>query len=120
MAAVHFIEFDPADNPMQLSKVGNWVFTYLSPQEEFVNIQLALTSVLPRQINEYLQPRRIAIAKTEMDNRWSIDSIECYDSSTGKDVFFTAEDKMGQLVLEKLIYEFDKYDIPLTLAQSST
>lgn len=30
----HYLEFDAFDNPMQLSKVGNWVITFLSPAEE--------------------------------------------------------------------------------------
>ncbi|WP_273777057.1 hypothetical protein [Acinetobacter sp. GSS19] len=120
MATAHFIKFDPADNPMQLSKIGNWVMTYLSPEDELVNIRLAFTTILPQHISEHLQPLRICIAKAEADNHWQIENIECYDSQQGKDVHFHADDAMGQLVLDKLFHEFDHYDIPLTLIRSST
>ena len=39
----HYLEFDAFDNPMQLSKVGNWVITFLSPVEELQFVQLAIT-----------------------------------------------------------------------------
>ena len=47
---LYSFEFDEFDNPMHLSKVGNWVFTFLSPQNQLDHIQLAMTNVIPRSI----------------------------------------------------------------------
>ena len=55
---MHFFAFDAYDNPMQLSKVGNWVITFLSPKDQESQIQLAITNLLPRQISAHLQPTR--------------------------------------------------------------
>lgn len=115
MAATHFLEFHPADNPMQLSKIGNWVFTFLNPENELVDIRLAISSVLTRQVGQYMQLRRICISKTDLDQRWLIDAIECYDSQTGQDLVFSAADEMGHAIMDSLISEFSKYDVPLQL-----
>lgn len=64
MGSAFFLEFDAYDNPMQLSKVGNWVITFLSPKDQEHQIQLAITNVLPRQISAQLQPRRIVIQQS--------------------------------------------------------
>ena len=71
-------EFDPFDHPTQLSKIGNWVITFLSPADEQQDIQLAITYVLPRQANDQLQARRIIINSTANEQRWLIEKIECW------------------------------------------
>src|SRR5690606_41510079 len=85
----HYLEVPLADNPMYLQKVGNWVLTFLSATDELTNIQLAITSVLPRQVSDNLQPVRVIIHNTEVENRWLIQQIECYDSAHGKDEQFS-------------------------------
>ena len=115
MTSRHYLEFHPADNPMYLKKVGNWVLTFLSATDELTNIQLAITSVLPRQVSENLQPVRVIIDKTEIENRWLIQQIECYDSAHGKDEQFSCNDEIGIKVIQSIIQEFDKYDVEVNL-----
>ena len=113
MTSRHYLEFHPADNPMYLKKVGNWVLTFLNSRDELTNIQLAITSVLPRQVSENLQPVRVIIHKTDVENRWLIQQIECYDSAQGKDEQFSCSDEIGNKVIHSIIQEFDKYDVEI-------
>ena len=115
MSALYYLDFHPADNPMYLKKLGNWVITFLSSQDEVANIQLAITSVLPRQLSDNLQPSRIIIHQTECDNRWLIQQIECYNSLDGKDKLLSCHDKVGKQVIQNLIQEFNKYDVEVNL-----
>ncbi|NNH01933.1 hypothetical protein [Acinetobacter sp. ANC 5414] len=115
MTSRHYLEFHPADNPMYLKKVGHWVVTFLSTTDELANIQLAITSVLPRQVSENLQPVRVIIHKTDIENRWLIQQIECYDSAQGKDEQFSCNDEIGIKVIHSIIQEFDKYDVEINL-----
>lgn len=115
MTSLHYLEFHPADNPMHLKKVGNWVLTFLSPKENLNHIQLAITSVLPRQVSENLQPLRVIIDQTEVENRWAIQQIICYNSTQGKDEIFSCDDGIGIKVIENIIQEFNKYDVELSL-----
>ena len=114
MSAAPVLAFDPLDNPMHLSKVGNWVMTFLSPQGQTDTIQLALTYVIPRQVNEVLQPRRIVIHQTAHADQWQIDSVECYDSQLQQDILLDHPESMIK-VLEDLISEFKRYDVNVTL-----
>ena len=115
MTSLHYLEFHPADHPVYLKKIGNWVITFLSPREDLTHIQLAITSVLPRQVSENLQPVRIIINQTEIENRWLIQQIICYNSGQGKDELFSCSDAIGIKVIENLIEEFNKYDVELSL-----
>lgn len=110
------IEFDESDNPMHLSKIGNWLITYLSAKEEQDNIQLAISYVLPRQISDNLQPRRIIIHKSDASShQWHIDQIECYDSASQKEMFIEPDNILWQDILQNLIKEFRRYDVDATL-----
>ncbi|QIO06396.1 hypothetical protein [Acinetobacter shaoyimingii] len=110
------LEFNPLDNPMQLSKIGNWLITYLSAKEELDNIQLAISYVLPRHLNDRLQPRRIVIHKSQTSShQWHIEQIECYDSTAQKEVLIEPNTTMWQEILENLIKEFRRYDVDVTL-----
>lgn len=109
------LEFDPFDHPTQLSKVGNWVFTFLSAPEEMPHIQLAITNVMPRHISDELQPRRVIIHNTEDENIWQIEVVECFNSQTNQEMLFAAADPQSQLVLNSIITEFARYDVNLTL-----
>ena len=115
MSSLHYLEFDAADNPMYLKKVGNWVFTFLTAQAELSTIQLAMTSVLPRQVSEKLQPIRIIIEQTEIENRWLIQQVECYDSEQGKDERLSCNNEIGIKVIQSIIQEFKKYDVDIDL-----
>lgn len=115
MTSLHYLEFHPADNPMYLKKIGNWVLTFLSPQQDLTHIQLAITSVLPRQVSENLQPLRVIIEQTEVENRWLIQQIICYDSTQGHDEIFSCDDAIGVKVIETVMQEFNKYDVKLNL-----
>ncbi|UDM37400.1 hypothetical protein LIS44_09720 [Acinetobacter haemolyticus] len=87
----------------------------MSPREDLTHIQLAITSVLPRQVSENLQPVRIIIDQTEIENRWLIQQIICYNSAQGKDEILSCSDAIGIKVIENLIEEFNKYDVELSL-----
>lgn len=115
----YFLEFDAFDNPMQLSKVGNWVITFLSPKEELENIQLAITYVLPRQANGELQPRRIMICKTSLENTWRIETIECFNSAQNTEVNFSPASQEAQQILQSVQNEFERYDVCVRLKQTS-
>ena len=115
MSFLRYLEFHPADNPMYLKKVGNWVLTFLNSRDELTNIQLAMTSVLPRQVSEKLQPIRIIIEQTEIENRWLIQQVECYDSEQVKDKCLSYKDEIGMKVIQKIIQEFKKYDVDIDL-----
>lgn len=109
------LAFDPFDHPTQLSKVGNWVFTFLSSPEEMPDIRLAITNVMPRHISDELQPRRVIIHNTEDENIWQIEVVECFNSQTNQEVLFPAAAPQSQQVLNFIIAEFARYDVNLTL-----
>lgn len=110
----YLLTFNEFDNPMHLSKVGNWVITYISPQGQLENIQLAITYVLPREANEQLQPRRIVIKQTSEPDQWQIQHIECYNSIQQSDVVVENHPDLVELIIENLIFEFKKYDVEVT------
>ncbi|ATO20038.1 hypothetical protein BS636_10410 [Acinetobacter sp. LoGeW2-3] len=110
----HYLEFDAFDNPMQLSKVGNWVITFISAADDD-HIQLAITYVLPRQISDALQPRRVLIEKTFHEHQWLIQTIECFDSQSNQEVQIAPSDELGQQTLQQILEEFGRYDVNVTL-----
>ncbi|MBD8009173.1 MULTISPECIES: hypothetical protein [Acinetobacter] len=112
-----YLEFDAFDNPMQLSKVGNWVITFLSPAEELQLVQLAITYVLPRQMCDNLQPRRVLIEKSPLEHHWLIQAIECFDSTTRQEISLTPEHPTAQRTLMQILQEFEKYDVNILLKQ---
>ena len=112
------LAFDPFDNPMHLSKVGNWVITFISPQDQVDNIQLAITYVLPRHISDELQARRIVISQTQDENRWRVEQIECYNSQLSSDQCIDLNSNLAQDILKALIGEFNKYDVSVEVISS--
>lgn len=116
MTHANFLVFDDFDNPMHLSKVGNWIITFVSPRDQLTDIVLAITYVLPRQISEALQPRRVLIQQTENMTHWKIQHIECYDSQSQQELILDTENPVTQKTLELILQEFSKYDVDVTLA----
>ena len=113
------LEFNPLDNPMQLSKIGNWLITYVNPKEELDNIQLAISYVLPRQISEELQARRVVIHKLNSVFEWQVHQIECYDSQRQKEVLLAQDDPRWIEILQNIVNEFYRYDVDVTLKTES-
>lgn len=111
----HYLEFDTFDNPMHLSKVGNWVITFVSPPDVLEDIELAITHVMPRHLSDQLQPRRVLITQTSDQQRWRIQSIECYDSNQSREVVLSAEDAFAQTALHDIVQEFQRYDVEVSL-----
>jgi len=111
----YYLEFDAFDNPMQLSKVGNWVITFLSSAEEKTAVELAITYVLPRQVSTELQARRVLIQQTEIRNHWLVQGIECFDSQTNQEVYLAPDDEMAQRTLHQILEEFGRYDVDVQL-----
>lgn len=107
----YFLEFDAFDNPMHLSKVGNWVITFLNPKEELVNIQLAITYVLPRQANGEVQPRRIVISNSKQENQWLVEEVECFNSANNQEIHFSPKTNEAQNILQNVLKEFARYDV---------
>ena len=113
----NYLIFDAFDNPMHLSKVGNWVITFLSPKEQLEHIELAITYVLPRHISANLQPRRVIIHSHDNHEQWLVSHIECYDSSSLQEVSLSSDDPVAQQALQQIIQEFAKYDVHVQLIQ---
>lgn len=111
----YYLEFDAFDNPMQLSKVGHWVITFMSPPEEIEHIVLAISSVLPRQLCEHLQPRRVLIQKSQIKHHWLIQGIECFDSTLKQELILRAEQATAQHILSTILEEFEKYEVNVQL-----
>lgn len=110
-----YLEFDPFDNPMHLSKVGNWVITFLSPKDVLDHVQLAITHVLPRQMNDQLQMRRVIIRNTEIETLWQIEKIECFCGQNNRELEFLPNDVLVIPMIEQLLEDFAKYDVPVQL-----
>jgi hypothetical protein len=114
----NYLIFDAFDNPMHLSKVGNWVITFLSPKEELQDIQLAITYVLPRHVSDDLQPRRVIIQSKENREQWLVEHIEYYNSQNRQEITVSSNDPVAQQALKQIIQEFAKYDVNVTLMQA--
>ena len=114
----YFLEFDPFDNPMHLSKVGNWIITFLSPKEKLPHIQLAIAHVLPRQICDYLQPRRLIMRSGPAAQYWEIESIECFDSCLNQDITLQLESAQAQQAIHTILQDFDRYGVNVNFKSS--
>ena len=108
-------KFDEFDNPMHLSKVGNWVITFLSPKEQLKDIQLALTYVIPRQADLGLQARKIIIQQSQHANEWNILNLECFNSENNEELILNLSTETAQNILQQVILEFQKYDVEIHL-----
>lgn len=111
------LKFDPFDNPMQLKKVGNWVFTFLNGTENNLEerVQLAITHVIPRQMDNSLQLRRLFIEETEREDHWRVQVIECFDSANQKEVLLQTNDEQTTKMIQQVLQEFSKYDVIVEL-----
>lgn len=105
------LAFDPLDNPMHLKKVGNWVITFISLDNQDSEIQLAITHVMPRQAINTLQPRRIIIKQTSDITQWNIKHIECFDGRLNQEVVLEASDSNAQHMIQNFILDLRKYDV---------
>lgn len=115
---LYSFEFDEFDNPMHLSKVGNWVFTFLSPQQQIEHVQLAITNVIPRQANSELQARRLIIEQ-EHQNLWNIIQLECFDGVNQKEILMPLQDLNANEIFQEIIHEFAKYDVEIKLLSNT-
>ena len=114
----HSLKFDAFDNPMHLSKVGNWVITFLSARDATLT-ELAITSVIPRQQVDQLQPRRLHVIETSQEGVWKILALDCYDPNSQTDLPMMLDDPQATVVYQQLISEFAKYDVHVELIQYS-
>ncbi len=55
-----------------------------------------------------------------MPSSWQILQIECFDSQTNQELSFQPDDDIGQAVIQKIIQEFDKYDVNIQLVEDQT
>lgn len=110
----HVLVFHPADNPMQLSKIGNWLFTYLSPATETTDILLAITSVLPHQLSHGLQPQRMTISGQAGGFEWTIQQIEFFDNTTSTAQSYPVDDVIAFQFIQQFVQDCQKYDVEVT------
>ncbi|ALH95616.1 hypothetical protein [Acinetobacter equi] len=109
-----YLKFEPFDQPTQLSKVGNWVITFVSTKDDLTHI-LAITHVIPRQADQEIQIRRLVIQATNTENCWEILNIEAFNGILNQEVILNLqEEKTQQLILE-ILKEFNKYDVSIQL-----
>ena len=113
MNSTHFFRFSAYDDPTQLSKVGNWVITFLDSAEN-MPIRLAITNVIPRQISNDLQLRSLYIQHTEHEHEWQILKLEYFDSSTQQMLKADLDTTLAQKFIQQLISEFARYDVELS------
>lgn len=110
MSSVQSIQFHPADHPTHLSKVGNWVITFLTAQNDDMT-QLAITNVIPRQVQDALQARKFIIEDTQIPEIWTIKSIECFDALNNHSFDLDLNSDQALLFIKQLLSEFKRYDV---------
>ncbi|MFW1752902.1 hypothetical protein [Acinetobacter wanghuae] len=111
------LEFDDCDNPMYLKKVGNWVITFLNAQDSNYPIQLAMTTVLPRSADSGMQLRCIILQQHTLPNHWHIDHIECFDSTLNQECVCAVSEPVAQTAIERVLKEFERYDVCIKLKE---
>lgn len=109
-----YFVFSEFDNPMYLSKVGNWVITFLSARDAAYT-ELSVTSVVPRQNQHILQPRRLVLLQSNEAHTWEIKSLECYNSETQCDELVELDSIEAQQTFQQIMQEFAKYDVDILL-----
>ncbi len=114
---MQYIQFHPADDPTHLSKVGNWVITFLTDQNS-EKTQLSITNIIPRQIQDELQPRRFILENTLTINTWSIQLIECFNSTLNQTFELELGSQHARQFIQQLLFEFDRYDVEATFIDS--
>ena len=117
MTNIPYIQFHPADDPTHLNKVGNWVITFLTDQHSN-QTQLAISNVIPRQIQETLQPRRFVIENMQTTQNWLIRSVECFDSTLNKTFELELGSYQAKQCIQHLLTEFGRYDVEATYIAS--
>ena len=113
MTHTPYIQFHPTDNPTHLSKVGNWVITFISDPDA-QNTQLAITNVIPRQIQNELQVRKFIIENTQENQIWSIQEIECFDSALNQSLKLDLRSAQSEQFIQQLLAEFRRYDVEVS------
>lgn len=106
-----YLEFDPLDQPTQLSKVGNWIITFLSAPNDLTQTQLAITQVIPRQANYDTQIRRLMIQNTKQENLWEIIKVEAFNGLLNQEYDLDLTQKINQELIHHFLKEFEKYDV---------
>lgn len=115
MTHTRYIQFHPADDPKHLSKVGNWVITFLSSPDAD-KTQLAITNVIPRQILDHLQARRFVIEDINDNQIWYVQSIECFDSAINQTLELNLDSQQAEQFIQQLLLEFGRYDVEVNFA----
>lgn len=113
MSSTHFFRFSADDDPTQLSKVGNWVITFLDSAEN-TPIRLAITHVIPRQVSNDLQLRSLYIQRAEHQYEWQIIKLEYFDSRTQQMLEADLDTTLAHKFVQQLIGEFARYDVELS------
>lgn len=108
----HYIEFDTDDNPRYLSKLGNWVITFLTPTLVSCT-QLAISFVIPTQHHNHLRVRRFIIQNTDNDQIWQVIEIEYDDHSSKQKLNLELESALLPQFIQQLQNEFQRYDVEI-------
>lgn len=115
MNSTHCLHFSAFDNPTQLSKVGNWVITFLDTAEK-APIQLAITHVIPRQISNDLQLRTLHIQQTPQELTWQLIKVEYFDSTHDQMNEADLNSTLTENFIQQLIDDFARYDVEVHYA----
>ena len=112
MNLTHCLHFSTFDNPTQLSKIGNWVITFLNTAENSPT-QLAISNVIARQISNDLQLRTLHIQQTEQELVWQVLKLEYFDSAHAQMFEADLNTDLTQNFIQQLMHEFARYDVEL-------
>lgn len=110
MNQIHFLRFSAFDNPMQLSKIGNWVITFLDVPEHMPT-QLAITHVVPCQVSDHLQLRRVSLQQMQNSLDWQMIQIEYVEHAQPKNLQTNFNSELVFGFIQQLINEFKRYDV---------
>lgn len=109
-----YLDFSPFDCPTQLTKVGNWVFTFISSKED-VQHTLAMTNVIPRQVDHHIEIRRMLIQQTSVENRWEILTIEAFNGTINQELILNVSSHETIELIKEILKEFNRYDVEIHL-----
>lgn len=114
-----YLKFDPLDQPTQLSKVGNWVITFIDPAQQSTQTQLAITYVIPRQANQDIHIRHIAIENTPDENIWRVIRVDAFNGLFNQELVLDPTQSTSQKLIQQILIEFAKYDVNISLISAA-
>jgi hypothetical protein len=111
-----YFKFDALDDPRYLKKVGCWLITYCNPDCIVDTSELAITNLIPCQVDQKLEIRKITIQPSCTNfELWKILGINGYDGTNNQEKKIKIESDECHHLIQQLIADFNKYDVEITL-----